>query len=130
MIKAVIEDAQGQTCGCTIFPDRWKMVQDRIKQVHSKATFEAGLALSFAGTTNNYEDEIGIIMDDLYNVAMVPSLPQDLKPKKVSLKEAKQKAASLVESIGTPNDSEKLMDDIEDFLYDQGLIDIVEELDD
>jgi DNA polymerase-3 subunit alpha len=130
MIKAVIEDAQGQTCGCTIFPDRWKMVQDRIKEVHSKAEFAPGLALSFAGTTNNYEDETGIIMDELYNIALVPALPEDLKPKKVSLKEAKQKEASLVEAIGNPNESEKLMDDIEDFLYDQGLIDIPEETDD
>lgn len=130
MIKAIIEDAQGQTCGCTIFPDRWKVVQDRIKEVHSKAEFSSGLALSFAGTTNNYEDDIGIIMDELYNVSLIPALPEDLKPKKVSLKEAKLKASVLVEAVSNTDDSEKLMDDIEDFLYDQGLIDIPEDPED
>lgn len=127
MIKAVIEDADGQTCGCTIFPDRWQIVQERIKQVHSKAEFDSGLAISFAGTTNNYEDETGIILDEIYNICLVPAVPEDLKPKKVSLKEAKQKQANLVEAIAKPDWHEQIVEEISDFLYDQGLIDIIDD---
>lgn len=117
MIKANIEDLNGLQCSCTIFPDRWKMVQDRIKQVNSKAVFESGIALSFTGNINTYEDEIGVILDDLYDVSIVPQLPSDLKAKKINLKEIKSKQDS---TTGSNN----LLEKIEDSLYDEGLIDL------
>jgi len=125
MIKAVIEDASGDTCGLTIFPDKWENVQKRLKQIHSKAIFESGIALSFTGSVNNYEDETGIILEDIFNISLIPAVPTDLKPKKVSLKQSK-KAEKIIEEIASAN-PESLMTDIEDFLYDQGLIDPVEE---
>jgi DNA polymerase-3 subunit alpha len=124
MIKAVIEDASGEQCTCTIFPDRWKIMQDRIKEVNSKAEFAPGLALSFSGNTNNYEDNMGVIVDDLYNLSMPPSLPADLKPKKVNLKEAKSKVEE--ENINN-TDPKSMFEEMEDYLYDQGLIDIKED---
>lgn len=125
MIKAVIEDKNGDQCSCTIFPDRWKTVQDRIKEVNSKATFDSGLALSFGGNTNNYEDDMGIILDDLFDLSLIPALPPDLKAKKVNLKEAK--SAKL--STENTNDPKSLLEEIEDTLYDEGLIDLDEESD-
>jgi DNA polymerase III alpha subunit len=125
MIKAVIEDVHGEQCTCTIFPDRWGNVKSRIKEVNSKAEFAPGLALSFSGSTNNYEDDIGIILDDLYNLSMSPAIPADLKPKKINLKEAKAK----IETEETLNnkDSKGLFEEMEDYLYDMGLIDLDEE---
>lgn len=126
MIKAVIEDFKGQTCGLTIFPDRWQAVQDRIKLINSKANFDTGLALSFAGTVNSYEDEVGIILDELYTLALPPSVPSDLKAKKVSMKDAK-KAETSVETVSKSNSLDNMVEEIEDFLYDQGLVDLIED---
>lgn len=124
MIKAQIEDMNGEYCGCTIFPDRWKAVQDRIKEIGGKGTFDSGIALSFSGSSNVYEDDVGVILDDLYNVSLIPALPQDLKAKKVNLKEAKLKQ---VELPANPNNTDNLFEEIEDMLYDAGMIDLDEE---
>lgn len=126
MVKATIEDKNGEQCSCTIFPDRWTIVQERIKQLQKNnkdAVFDVGIAFSFGGTTNNYEDDIGIILDDLFNVAFPPALPLDRKARKVNLKDSKSK----IEQNITSNN---LFEDIEDQLYDEGLIDLDEENDD
>jgi len=132
MIKAIIEDKNGEQCSCTIFPDRWADVQRRIKEVNSKAVFDAGIALSFTGTTNIYEDDIGVILNGLFNVATPPSVPSDLKPKKINLKLAKAKNGISTEEniIENPTDLSNLLEKIEDALYDEGLIDLDEETND
>jgi len=124
MIKAEIEDLNGDQCVCTIFPDKWKLVQERIKQIHSKAIFEPGLAIHFGGNTNNYEDNMGIILNNLFDIGMIPALPSDLKAKKINLKATKSEAFDI-----KPNETEGLFEKIEDMLYDEGLIDLNEELD-
>jgi DNA polymerase-3 subunit alpha len=122
MIKAVIEDKNGEQCGCTIFPDALNKLQERIKQINSKAIFDAGLALEFSGSTNVYEDEIGIILDDLFTLMLPPATPSDLKAKKINLKEAK--AALNQSNDECITDPKALMEKIEDILYDEGLIDL------
>jgi DNA polymerase-3 subunit alpha len=124
MIKAVIEDMHGDQCSCTIFPDRWQMVQERLKQIHSRAVFDVGLALHFSGSTNDYDDNVGVILDNLFNISMIPSLPADLKAKKVNLKESKAKTENVDRS---PDKIDNLMEILEDHLYDQGLIDLDED---
>lgn len=133
MIKATLEDKYGDQVTCTIFPDRWQNVQDRIKIINKKAEFGTGIALHFAGNTNNYEDDMGIILDTLFNIAVPPSLPADLKAKKVNLKLAKSKLTA-PEAIlpkdsawEKTNDPQDLYQEIEDTLYDEGLIDLDEE---
>ena len=115
-------------CSCTIFPDRWQTVQDRLKQIHSKATFDIGIALRFSGNVNTYDDNTGIILDNLYDVSMIPGLPSDLKAKKINLKEAKSK--TLLSSDEKTSTTDGLLELIEDQLYDEGLIDLDEEIDD
>lgn len=128
MAKVIIEDKNGDQCSCTIFPDRWKLLQDRIKEGNSKAIFDSGLAISFSGSTNSYEDDMGVILDDVYDLAMIPALPPDLKAKKVNLKEAKLKLSKEEIKIPkTPNDFKDLLEEIEDDLYDKGLIDLEED---
>lgn len=125
MIKAVLEDKNGDQCSCTIFPDRWQMVQDRIKEINSKAEFDVGIALHFSGNTNDYDDDMGIILDRLFNVSMIPALPPDLKAKKINLKIAK--ATLVPDDPAKPKDLTNLLERIEDNLYDQGLIDLDDE---
>lgn len=128
MVKAVFEDKNGEQCSCTIFPDRWKLVTERLKSISSKAEFASGLALSFAGSTNSYEDDIGVILDDVYDLALIPALPADLKAKKINLKEAKAKMA--VKPADDANDNKDLVEKLEDILYDEGLIDLDEDNED
>lgn len=127
MIKAVIEDKFGEQCTCTIFPDRWKTVQERIQELNKKAEFGVGIALHFSGNTNNYEDNMGIILDHLFNISMPPSLPADLKAKKINLKEAKAKLAQ-EEFFPTekPRDIKDLFEEIEDMLINEGLTDDID----
>lgn len=121
MVKVVIEDKRGEQCGLTIFPDRWKILQERIKMIHSKVSFDVGLALHFSANVNYYEEEVGLIFDKLYDIARAPLVPDDLKAKKISLKEAK---------ANTTVDVNNLLEKIEDSLYDQGLIDLDTEIED
>jgi DNA polymerase-3 subunit alpha len=139
MVKAVIEDRNGDQCSCTIFPDRWQKVKDRIKDVHSKYEFDIGIALSFSGSTNNYEDDIGIILDDVFDVSPIPARPADLKAQKVNLKVAKAKAKA--DALGIPegiplardyvnSEGQTLEERLIDMLYDEGLVDLDEDPDD
>lgn len=122
MIKAVIEDKYGEQCTCTIFPDKWSIVQKRIKDINSKLQFDSGIALNFSGNVNIYEDDVGVILDDLYDIAMPPAIPSDLKAKKINLKEAKAKLAE--EAVTKLMEIKDLVEQIEDSLYDEGLIDL------
>lgn len=126
MIKAVVEDKNGDQCSLTIFPDKWKLVQNRIKDISSKLEFQPGLALHFSGNTNNYEDNMGIVLEQLFNVVGSPGLPADIKEKKkVNLKKDK------VDNTKVDSNNERfLFEEIEDSLYDQGLIDLNDENED
>jgi hypothetical protein len=122
MVKAVFEDKNRDLCTCTIFPDNWKMLQERIHQIHSKIKFDVGIALHFSATSNNYEDDIGLILNNLYNIALPPVVPTDLKAKKISLRELKQ---DVIEP--TNENSEEIIEKIEDSLYNEGLLDFDED---
>lgn len=126
MLKAVMEDKNGDQCTLTVFPDRWKNMQDRIQELNKKAEFGSGIALHFSGNTNVYEDDMGIILDQLFNIAVPPLLPVDLKAKKINLKEAKAKLMG-TEDPKKPKDPQEILDNIEDTLYDEGLIDLDQE---
>jgi len=129
MVKAVLEDKNGDQCTLTIFPDRWKTVKERIQEINKKAEFDIGIALFFSGNTNSYEDDMGVILDQLYHIALPPALPADLKAKKINLKEAKAKLL-IKEEDEKPKSPQEILDQIEDVLYDEGLIDLDAEPDD
>jgi len=125
MVKAEIEDARGDRCSLTIFPDSLDKLQNLIKNNKVKFVLEEGVALSFSANANLYEDEMGLALDEVYQVLPPPQLPADLKAKKVSLKESKKAVQlSLKESS-----KEQLLEEIEDSLIDEGLIDPEEEND-
>ena len=133
MAKVVLEDKNGDQCMITIFPDCWKMVQERVQELHKKAEFEVGLALHFTGSANIYEDNMGIILNELINVSLSPNVPIDLKAKKINLKEAKAKLVGPNPKGNTweiPKSPEDILTQIEDSLYDEGLIDLEEDPED
>lgn len=125
MIKATIQDVNGQQCGLTIFPDRWQLMQDRIKELcGDKLKFDSGIALHFSGNVNFYEDEVGIIMDKVYNIQPIPQRPVELKAKKINLKLLKKEKEE--ESPKNLNSPEAEFEEIEDELINEGLIDVEE----
>ena len=120
MAKISIEDIFGTQCGVTIFPDRWEMLQDRIKEIcGDKVKFEIGVAIHFSGSSNLYEDNTGIILDKLYNALPIPQKPSELKAKRVSLKRSKEETNSNISS----NNTTSLFEEIEEDLILEGAID-------
>jgi len=132
MAKVTIEDKYGDQISCTVFPDRWKIVHERLKQVKKTLEFAPGVALYFRANVNYYNDEVGLILDQLYNACPPPSVPADLKAKKVVLK--RTKINSDEKGFGKPKGINaiaellnRINEKIEDNLYDQGLIDLDDE---
>lgn len=129
MVKATIEDEAGDQISLTIFPRQWKETKARIRELcGSKYKFEEGIVIHFSGSVNVYEDEIGIILDNFFTFAPPPSLPKDLKLKKVATKRSKKNDDEII-SINV-NDTNQLTEIIEDQLFDEGLIDLELEEDD
>lgn len=128
MIKATIEDEFGDQISLTVFPKNWKAVKDRMKTLTgNKFKFEPGISISFSGSVNLYDDEIGVVLNELFDFAPPPQMPKDLKEKKkVSIRKSKDDATKSIDI----SDTDKMVETIEDELFDEGLIDLNNEEDD
>ena len=114
MAKITIEDELGVQCGLTIFPEQWYKIK---RQYNKKLIFAPGYAIHFTGSCNAYDGEMGIILNDLYDIASPPKLPRDLKARKISVK-----TNDVV--IDAANN---LTQSLEDLLTNEGLIEFYEE---
>lgn len=81
--------------------------------------------MHFSGSTNVYEDNMGVIIDTVFDVELPPEVPADLKAKKINLKEAKSKLMG--QETEKPKTAQEILDQIEDVLFDEGLIDLDDE---
>jgi len=125
MLKVEIEDAKGERCMLTIFPDRVQKLEEAMKKAKIRGEFDEGFALAFSGTANLYEDEMGIILDEIYQILPPPQLPADLKAKKISLKEAKKSSQKPLDKMS----KEELFEELRDDFIDDGVIDMDDEND-
>lgn len=114
MAKCLLEDKNGDQISCTIFPDRWEVITETLRKKHNK-TLEPGMALRFKGTVNKYEGDTALILDETYAFANPPAVPADLAHKKVVLRQKK-------------NESNSLIEDIEDRLIEDGLLELSDEI--
>lgn len=122
MVKCVIEDEFGEQINLTIFPDSLKKAHKRIKECYgNKYKLEPGISIHFNGSVNLYDDEIGIIMRDLFDACPPPPVPSDLKAKKIVV--SRSKKSNEKES----DKSSDLIGDLEDDLFLGGHIDLDEE---
>lgn len=85
MVKMFVEDSVGDQITLTIFPDRWDEIIKRIRSNKKIKKFESGVALHCSGTVNVYDDETGVILDQLFEFLPVPPMPKDLKTRKTSM---------------------------------------------
>jgi len=116
MVKIMLEDEFGVQCGLTIFPERWSDIKQRLKVSKSHLAFEPGYVIHFTGTCNLYENEMGVILENLHELIPPPSLPKDLKAKKTSIRNTP--------IIGEISD---LAQELEDQLFAEGLVDLNED---
>lgn len=121
MAKLLIEDENGDQCSVTIFPDKYDAVKKRIKQLGKMIKLEEGVAINFAATINLYADEFGLILENFYAIQPAPIMPIDRVARKVSLKKTKSEPKN--------TNIDDLFSDIEDELYDEGLIEFNDEID-
>lgn len=126
MIKATIEDEFGEQITLTVFPNKWKETKYRMKEIcGSRFKFEEGIAISFSGTVNLYEDEIGIILENFFTFCPHPQLPKDLKAKKI-IKNNVETDKNL-NKLDLNNNLDEYINGIEDSLFDGGFIDLSDE---
>lgn len=124
MMKATVEDAAGDQMSLTIFPEQWKKVQKRTKELGSRVKFEPGYAIHFGGSINVYEDETGLVLNELYSICPPPKKPIDLKAQKVIVKRAATKET--LKEISLDNTTE-MIEDLQDDLFERGMIDFDED---
>lgn len=93
MAKIKIEDSSRSIIDLTIFPDKLEELKKKLKQ--AKVELEPGIAVHIFGTTNVYDDVVGLIYEGIYEVCNKPSTPKDTKEKK----KANNKSSSLQEEI-------------------------------
>jgi DNA polymerase III subunit alpha len=118
MAKVSIEDEYGVQCNLTIFPEKWNEIKQKIKESRGRLVFEPGYAIHFGGTCNLYENEMGVILEHIYEIVPPPALPKDLKAKKMAIKNTD---ASVM-----PETSD-LIQELEDQLFTEGLVDLDED---
>lgn len=105
MIKANVEDSSQNIISLTIFPDRLNDLLLKLRKV--KRVFEPGIALHIGAVVNHYNEDIALIYECIYEMALPPEEPKDIKERKKSKKK-----------------SESLLEELEEDLFDHGKIDI------
>lgn len=106
MLKITGEDRDGNHGSFTIFPDTLDQLNSILKR--KKIKLDNGIAIHGSGSANLYDEEMGVVINTIYDVVGPPALPSDLKHKKVSLKHDENKNETLS------------FDDIEDEMIMEG----------
>lgn len=124
MVKLLVEDSVGDQITLTIFPDRWGDISKRIRASKKLKKFELGVALHCSGTVNVYEDEVGVILDQLFEFLPIPAMPKDLKTRKTSMPKAMNENELNKVDL---NDIGHTISMIEDQLVFEGLVELEED---
>lgn len=119
MAKVLLEDVFGNQGVLTIFPEQWSNIQYQIKLQKGKLGFAPGHMIKFSGYSNLYDNEMGIILDQLFQSISPLPLPKDLKAKKLNLNNDNKD--------NILNKSDSLQQQIEDELFTEGLVDLDED---
>ena len=118
MARLVLQDKWGNDLSIIAFPQSWENIQNRIKERSAgKNKLEAGIALNIIGSFQ-YESEhvFSFIIDDILDHRSAPTLPSDLKARKVSMPRAKKKTKKELEAL----DKEALVEELEDEMIEDG----------
>ena len=86
MLKCRLEDMDGNDIVITIFSKNYEEVKKLVYKKCGKRELEVGMALNIGGVVNEYNDEIGVVLNQIYDIVPPPPLPADIKDKKTTLK--------------------------------------------
>ena len=131
MAKLTIEDEFGDQISLTVFPDGLKYLKSDVKdRLGNKYKLDEGIAIAFVANVNHYEDEIGLIYENLIQCVPPPAPPKNLKIKKKVSKKSSDAGISF-NSIKLKDDTEVIesIDLMEDELFNEGLISLEEDED-
>jgi hypothetical protein len=109
MAKVTLIDKDMDRFSATIFPDQL----DKILS-NKKVVFEKDIGIKFSGSVNHYNDEFGVIVNEVYELVPKPSLPEDKKSKKMIIERKKELDADISLAI-VPKRSE-LTNELLDFI--------------
>lgn len=116
MVKMIVQDPFGNSLPVTIFPKGLKILKDKLKSLGlSKLELSPGVGLHMAASINWYEGEISLLFEDLFNACAPPQKPNDLKPRKVSMKLGRVKKG--VKDL----ELEDILNEIDEELIEEGL---------
>lgn len=116
MAKMSLEDIFGNVITMTLFPDGVEEFKSRLRALtKNKAPLDVGTAVHVVAQAQWYQGEISLVFEDLIAASPLPSKPQDLKHKKVSMRVSriKKKKTNKV-------NPDKLADQIESELILEG----------
>lgn len=127
MGKMMVQDLSGNSYNITFFPDALNNFKSRVVSLMGKKfVLEAGCSIALLGSVSWYKGKLGVNFNDLRKIGVVPPLPDNLTPQKVSMKiggKKKKVAESSVEDIleevneelveeGVNVEQEEIFDDI------------------
>lgn len=102
MIKANIEDSNQDNISLTIFPDKYRELLAKLNKKNISA-LEAGQAFHISCNINTYENEVGLIYNDIYELELPPDVPSDSKTKKVFRKTKKTIKEEIIDELHKDN---------------------------
>ncbi len=102
MIKANVEDSNQDNISLTIFPDKYRELLAKLNKKNISA-LEAGQAFHISCNINTYENEVGLIYNDIYELELPPDVPSDSKTKKVFRKTKKTIKEEIIDELHKDN---------------------------
>lgn len=117
-------DPVGNVLTIVAFPDALKKLEERLKDLSGgKQKLEAGIALDIVGDFQwENESTYSFILEDMFDYKPGPSLPEDLKAKKIKMP---RKAKEV--DIETMN-KEELAEELEDEMIEDGISSVEDEV--
>jgi len=123
MARITLQDKWGNDLSVVAFPSGYDFLLHRVKaQSGGKAKLEVGMALAIAGSFQ-YESEhvYSFIFDDILSYKAPPSLPEDLKARKVRMPRVKKQKN--IEQLNL----DELSNELDDALTEDGISDVEED---
>jgi DNA polymerase-3 subunit alpha len=128
MAKVSLEDPWGNQLNMTCFPDGWTRFQEDVSKFLGKGLkLEPGIGIHVTGDLQWFDGSLSLLFSEVSYAVPAPQLPDDLKPRKVSmpkLRLSKQDKEELEDKDNEYTDPSDFLEEMEDELIESGLIDI------
>jgi len=108
-----LSDQAGVIFGATMFPSALQTFREKYKELVPE------IAIAFEGAVNHYNDNVGVVIENVFEVFDAPALPSDKESKK-RIKQNKKELEALVEGLVEKKESSPL-----DFMSKEDIIEFL-----